>query len=234
MTKSPFNFNAPKPNNLRPDWRQFKRKVAKFTNSTDELDKKAIELVTHIKRCYDDCLRPQRQKSNKEIADLIQTKHRIQRRVTKLRRNGLRGDMDERELTAELKRVSKQLTKAIKLEKQQQESKLIEQLNDDRNCQNFWKAFHRHNEDIQHSTNQLKMITQEAANSFANFLQQTIVTHRPETTEASEHHEVVERTIDEAAIEAYETPRDHWQTDVKPQLLRLLVSERKNTAPGDD
>ena len=94
--------------------------------------------------------------------------------------------MDERELTAELNRVSKQLTKAIKLEKQQQENKLIEQLNDDRNCQNFWKAFHRLNKDNQNSTNRLKMTSQEAANSFANSLQQTMVTHRPETTEASD------------------------------------------------
>ena len=114
--------------------------------------------------------------------------------------------MDERELTAELNRVSKQLTRAIRLEKQQQENKLIEQLNDDKNCQNFWKAFHRLNKDNQHSTNQLKVTTQEAADSFAISLQQTMVTHRPDTTEASEHHEVVERTIDEAAIEAYETP----------------------------
>ena len=122
--------------------------------------------------------------------------------------------MDESELTAELNRVSKQLIKAINLEKQQQENKLIEQLNDDRNCQNFGKAFHRLNKENQHSTNQLIITTQEAANSFANSLQQTMVTHRPETTEASEHHEVVERTIDEAAIESYETPKDHWQTDV--------------------
>ena len=142
MTMSPFNINAPKPNYLKPNWRQFKRKVAKFTNSTDELDEKAIELATHTKRCYDDCLRPQRRSSNKEIANLIKTKHRKQRRVRKLRRNGLRVDMDERELTAELNRVSKQLNKTNKLEMQQQENKLIEQLNDDRNCQNFWKAFH--------------------------------------------------------------------------------------------
>ena len=234
MTISQFNINAPKPYYLRPDWKQFKRKVAEFTNSTDELDEKAIELATHIKRCYDDYLRPQRRSSNKEIANLIKTKHRIQRRVRKLRRNGLRGDMDERELTAELNRVSKQLTRTIRLEKQQQENKLIEQLNDNKNCQNFWKAFHRLNKDNQHSTNRLKMTTQEAANSFANSLQQTMVTHRPETTEASDHQEEVERSIDEAAIDAYETPREHWQTDVRPQLLRRLISERKNTAPGDD
>ena len=159
MTISQFNINAPKPYYLRPDWNQFKRKVAEFTNSTDELDEKAIELATHIKRCYDHCLRPQRRSSKKKIANLIKTKHRIQRRVRKLRRNGLRGDMDERELTAELNRVSKQLNRAIRLEKQQQENKLIEQLNDDKNCQNFWKAFHRLNKDIQHSTNRLKMTT---------------------------------------------------------------------------
>ena len=88
------------------------------------------------------------------------------------------------------------------------------------------------NKDNKHSTNRLKMTTQEAANSFANSLQQTRMTHRPETTEASEHHEVVKHH--EAAIEAYETSRDHWQTDVKPQLLRRLIFERKNTAPGDD
>ena len=136
--------------------------------------------------------------------------------------------MDKRELTAVLNRVSKQL---IKLAKQQQENKLIEQLNDDRNCENFWKAFHRLNKDNQLGTNRLKMTTQEVANSFANSLQQTMVTHRPETTEVGEHHQVVERTIDEAAIEAYETPKDHWQTDVKPQLLRRPIAERKNTAP---
>ena len=160
MTISQFNINAPKPYYLRPDWKQFKRKVTEFTKSTDELDEKAKELATHIKRCYDDCLRPQRRSSNKEIANLIKTKHRIQRRVRKLRRNGLRGDMDERELTAELNRVSKQLTRTIRLEKQQQENKLIEQLNDDKNCQNFWKAFHRLNKDNQYSTNRLKMTTQ--------------------------------------------------------------------------
>ena len=78
MTISQFNINAPKPNYLRPDWRQFKRKVANFTISTDELDEKAIELATHIKRCYDHCLRPQRRSSKKEIANLIKTKHRIE------------------------------------------------------------------------------------------------------------------------------------------------------------
>ena len=77
MTISQFNINAPKPNYLRPDWRQFKRKVTNFTNSTDEVDEKAIELATHIKCCYDDCLRPQRRSSNKKIANLIKTKHQI-------------------------------------------------------------------------------------------------------------------------------------------------------------
>ena len=161
-------------------------------------------------------------------------KHQKKKKVKKLRRNGLRGNMDERELTAELNRVSKQLTKTIKLEKQQQENKLIEHLNDDRNCQNFWRAFHRLNKDNQKHTNWLKMTTQMTANGFASSLQQVMVTHRPETTDAGDHQEVVEGTIDEAAIEAYETPREHWQTDVEPQLLKRLISERKNTAPGDD
>ena len=193
MTISEFNLRATKLRSLRPNWKCFGENKSQYAH----LNSRAESIATHIKTCYENSLKEVKPIQNKEKVALNRKKHQLQRRVRKLRRLGLRGYSEEKYLTSELNRTSRKISETLVQERQNQELKTVASMNSNGKGTDFWKAYKKLTQSSKSNANQLKIITQEAADKFAEKLKQNMRMHEAVSQEAEEIEALVETCVNE-------------------------------------
>ena len=116
-----------------------------------------------------------------------------------------------------------------------QQMKLIDNLNQAKKGNSFWKAAKILLNQIQKNNEQLQMNNQEAADAFAEKLKTTMKTNESKTHKGKDHEKTVSLKIRETnfkTIKLNEDERKH--TEEKLATLKNNLGNRKNTARGQD